>query len=91
MNPRTQKIFTICAVTTIAIVVANTVFMRTYTRPAPQQAVVAEQESEMEAETETEKETTAPMPGSRIPARDNEDTAETEPVPLQIELTTEKQ
>lgn len=81
MNPRTQKIFTICAVTSIAIVIANTIFMRTNTRPAPQQAVV----SEVETETETEKETTEPMPGSRIPVRE---AGESEPEPLQIGLET---
>ena len=84
MNPRTQKIFTICAVTTLVIVVANTIFMRTYTRPAPQQAVVSEQESEME--TETERETTEPMPGSRIPVKE---AGEGELAPLRIELETE--
>ena len=81
MNPRTQKIFTICAVTTIAIVIANTVFMRTYTRQAPQQAVVSEEESE----TETERETTKSMPGSRIPVGE---AGESEPEPLQIGLET---
>ncbi len=84
MNPRTQKIFTICAVTTLAIVAANTVFMRTYTRPAPRQGVVSETETEME--TETERETTEPMPGAKIPARD---TGESGLQPLRIELDTE--